>query len=91
VVELVPADAAAFEVPPDVNVVYFYNPFAGQLLKRVVANLHASYMRAPRKLHIVYFNDDRFEPIVGDAAWLRKTGRIDVHPDIVGGVYETRG
>lgn len=65
-------DAGAFVVPDDVNLVYFYNPFRGTVLDRVIAQLHASLQRAPRTLYVVYFNHDHFDRQLGDASWLRR-------------------
>jgi Histone methylation protein DOT1 len=55
-VELVNADALEYDVPDDVTVVFFNNPFTGQIFERVVAKLVASLERKPRELRIVYAN-----------------------------------
>ncbi len=47
-------DAGEFEVPDDVSVVYFYNPFLGQTFLRVLANIGTSLARRPRRLTIIY-------------------------------------
>jgi SAM-dependent methyltransferase len=65
-------DAGAFVVPDDINLVYFYNPFRGAVLDRVIAQLHASLQRAPRALYVAYFNHDHFDRQLGDAHWLRR-------------------
>lgn len=65
-------DAGAFVVPDDVNLVYFYNPFRGNVLDEVIARLHESLQRAPRALFVAYFNHDHFDRQLGDAGWLRR-------------------
>lgn len=46
--------AAEFEVPDDVTVVYFYNPFIGETFHRVLVHLGASLARNPRTLRVIY-------------------------------------
>lgn len=53
-IELVTTDAAAFEVPDDMTVAYFYHPFEGETFARVMENIIASLDRNPRQLTIVY-------------------------------------
>ncbi len=47
-------DAAAYEIPDDVTVVYFYYPFVGDTFRRVMDNLAASLARRPRRLRLIY-------------------------------------
>lgn len=74
-VEIEQADAASFRVPPDVNLIYFFNPFKGTLLERVVANIRASYEATPRKIGIIFFNNDFFEKAIAGQEWLFKTAQ----------------
>ncbi len=66
-VELICADAMDYQVPDDVTVVYFGNPFTGPIFASVIEQLVASLERSPRRLRIIYFNpvEDRY---------LRETG-----------------
>jgi precorrin-6B methylase 2 len=61
-VELVCADARDFEVPDDITVVFFYNPFVGQTFRTVLDNIAASLLRRPRRLTIAYVY-----PVMNDA------------------------
>jgi len=45
----------------EVTVIYFYAPFAGVILNRVLDNIRDSLMLAPRKLTIVCKNPYYFE------------------------------
>lgn len=53
-VEVITADAAQFVLPDDVTVVFFNNPFTGDIFKAVVDQLVASVERRPRRLRIIY-------------------------------------
>lgn len=55
-VELVRADARDFDIPDDVTVAFFYNPFNGPVFETVIGNLIASYDRSPRRMRIIYRN-----------------------------------
>jgi hypothetical protein len=48
------ADAAQFMFPKTPLVLYFYNPFACQVLEQVLANLAASLRAAPRPCYLIY-------------------------------------
>jgi hypothetical protein len=51
---IVEADAAQFVFPETPLVLYFYNPFAGQVLEQVLANLAGSLRAAPRSCYLIY-------------------------------------
>jgi hypothetical protein len=89
-VEILQMNAAAFAVPPDATVLYFFNPFGGLVLERVVANIHRSFMRHPRRVHIVYVFDDNFAPLVRGQSWIAPVRRFRFYPHLEGGIYETR-
>jgi SAM-dependent methyltransferase len=91
-VELVLADATQWQVPPDASVLFFYNPFDGVILSKVVANIQQSLARAPRKITIVYVRPEKFfEKEVDWQSWLiRKAeipcveGKVSIYESIVG-------
>ena len=68
-IQLVRADARDFNVPDDVTVAFFYNPFKGAIFESVIGKLIASYDRSPRRMRIIYRN-----PV--EEAALLATGRI---------------
>jgi SAM-dependent methyltransferase len=55
-VRLVLGDALEYDLPDDVTVVYFGNPFTGPIFDTVVRKLVASVERNPRTLRVLYFN-----------------------------------
>jgi len=55
-IELVHIDVLDYDLPDDVTVVYFFNPFEGEVFRRVVEKLVASLRRRPRVMRIIYTN-----------------------------------
>jgi hypothetical protein len=55
-VTLLTVDAQDYQVPDDVTVAFFFNPFVGDVFASVVANLVASADRNPRPIRIIYVN-----------------------------------
>jgi len=55
-IEAVCADATEFSFPPQPTVIYMYNPFAGEIMRGVVANLEGSLRTNPRDVIVVYYN-----------------------------------
>jgi predicted RNA methylase len=70
--EIVTCDATAYSIPPEVTIVYFNNPFFGQILAAVMANLRASLEAAPRELWIVCNlpQTSAFESQIASYNWL---------------------
>lgn len=55
-VEIVTADILSYELPDDATIVYLYNPFVGDLFRRAMDRVLASYDRRPRRLRLIYAN-----------------------------------
>jgi hypothetical protein len=53
-VELVTANALAYEIPDDLTVAYLYAPFDGEVFDGWLANVLASLDRRPRTFRVVY-------------------------------------
>jgi SAM-dependent methyltransferase len=71
-IELVTADATQFTIPDDVTVIYFFNPFAGDVLARVLGNIRESIRRQPRALRLVCKvpAQSAFETEIRQHSWL---------------------
>ncbi len=54
-VNFVPEDARYFEVPADVNRVYFFNPFSVEILQKVVARIKDSYYQSLREILLFFY------------------------------------
>lgn len=55
-VRVVTCDALDYEVPDDLTIAYFYNPFNGPVFASVIDRLVESVQRRPRRLRVVYLN-----------------------------------
>lgn len=53
-VQFVTADVLEYEMPDDVTIVYFYNPFTGPIFGHAVRSVLDSLDRRPRRLRVVY-------------------------------------
>jgi len=71
-IEVVQADASAYCLPPEVTVIYFYAPFSGETLNRVLDNVQNSLILEPRKLTIICRNPYYFEKELHRHNWLTK-------------------
>ena len=53
--DFVPARAEAYEVPPQVNRCYFFNPFSVEILHKVMARILESYYENPREIFLFFY------------------------------------
>lgn len=70
--EVVTADATSYRVPPDVTVIFLYNPFHGPVLAKVLESIQRSLEDRPRTLTVVFKNTTHLEPILAQHPWLNK-------------------
>jgi Histone methylation protein DOT1 len=63
-VDLVVADATEYEVPDDVTVIFFGNPFVGVIFEKVIAKVQESLDRRPRKLTVLYYHPRMHETLI---------------------------
>ena len=83
-IELVTADAAAFDVPDDMTVAYFYYPFAGETFRTVIAKIVASIDRNPRRVTLIYAFPKLGDVILETGRFvLKRTARSRAWPDAV--------
>lgn len=88
--EIIAADARSFEVPADINVAYFFNPFVGPPLDAVVSNLRRSVELTPREFWVVFFNNGDFDRVADVSLWLEKQAQRSFYPRLSCGVYRRR-
>lgn len=55
-VRLTTGDVLHYEIPDDVTIVFFANPFKGPIFQSVVDRLVRSLERNPRRLRVIYLN-----------------------------------
>lgn len=53
--EFVLARAEEYEVPPEVNKCYFFNPFSVEILRKVMARIIESYYAQPREVFLFFY------------------------------------
>jgi hypothetical protein len=68
-VDLVTADATAYAIPPEATVLFFCNPFGGEVLARVMENIRRSASEHPRPVRVVYLTAGEPPP---PQSWLVK-------------------
>jgi len=51
-------DAVEYHFPESPLVIFFYCPFRGNVLDRVLANLNISYQHRPRPIHILFYGQN---------------------------------
>jgi SAM-dependent methyltransferase len=90
-VSIVHADAATYQIPDDVTVMFFYNPFKGTTLRKVIENLTQSLLRKPRLVRIVYVNRVFFDQETSGLAWIRKRLSYAFFPNASWALYEADG
>ncbi len=48
--------AVEFSIPDSPCVIFFHQPFNGEIMGRVLSNIHTSLLRSPRPLFLTYVN-----------------------------------
>jgi SAM-dependent methyltransferase len=71
-IRVIEADAARWTIPPDVTLIYLYNPFHGDRLRSFFGGIRKSWECAPRVITIIYNNPSHFEPCEEHFPWLRR-------------------
>jgi len=81
-------NAENYEIPSSVNIIYFYNPFIGLTLEKVIKNIILSYKESPRKISIVFWNDAEFKKIISKYKLIKLMSSSHPHPFYSCGVYQ---
>ena len=69
--------AEAYEVPPEVNRCYFFNPFSVEILHKVMARILESYYENPREILLFfYYPSDEY------VAYLMTVEELDFYDEI---------
>ena len=54
-------NAEEYEVPLEVNIIYFFNPFSIEILQKVMARITSSYYLKPRRMLLfIYYPSDEY-------------------------------
>jgi len=89
-VRIVNADAREFSIPKDATVMFFFNPFRGELLTEVVRHIHDSWLAHPRSITFLVSNHASFIADTGSQDWLVAGPFWPAYPHISCGVIRTR-
>lgn len=69
--------AEEYEVPPDVNRCYFFNPFSVEILRKVMARIIESHYEHPRELFLFfYYPSDEY------ISYLMTVGELEFYDEI---------
>lgn len=77
-IELVEGDARYFEIPKDLNVLYFNEPFGEDVLKDVLNNIYNSLLSHPREITLIYRFPRTFDKVLPKVPWLEQTADFKV-------------
>jgi SAM-dependent methyltransferase len=88
--ELINVDAMEYVPPSEVDCIYFFNPFRGEVLAAVIRNIETSLRRSPRQITIVYLNADQFSTIAKRLPWLELTHELVAFPETYTTVHRAR-
>jgi trans-aconitate methyltransferase len=75
--------ASQFSFPDDASIVYFFNPFHGAELERVLDRLRQSVLAAPRRLQVVFNNPVHLVKELHRHPWLAERTRFAFEHDCV--------
>ena len=80
-IELHCADAAAFELPAEDLVCFFYNPFDDVVMRKVLSNIERSLQLRPRRILVVYRNP-KHASVLSECRFLRcltRNASFEIH------------
>jgi hypothetical protein len=78
-IELYNVDARRFRIPPEVTVIYLWNPFDGDVLREVFGNIQRSIVEHPRTvtiLHLSPISPTALDGMKDSLPWLNESKRI---------------
>jgi len=75
-VDLVCANAMDWDVPPDVNLVFLYNPFRGHVLQTVIRKIEESAHSHPRHIRVIYRRPDWVKDEINGNGNFRLVGEL---------------
>lgn len=92
-VELITCDATSFGIPPDATFLYFNNPFSGQVLDQVLANVKQSLRSCPRRMIFICRLPERsaFEETILHQSWIQEKKAMVFGPNIKYRIFSCEG
>ncbi len=80
-IDFILADATDFVIPKNLTIIYMFNAFKGSVFKKVMENIHSSYIKNPRKIRLIYLNP-RMHDYLMECEWIRlavKDGKMNIY------------
>jgi hypothetical protein len=73
---VVHSDATEFALPDEATILFFYNPFGGDILRETLENIRRSIEKKPRTLTIVYALPKFDEDLMAETEWLENVAEV---------------
>lgn len=89
-IELYNTDARKFRIPPEVTVIYLWNPFSGDVLAEVIRNIRGSVLESPRTVTILHLSPESptyMDEIKDRFPWLKENKRVHLGAQSLAVVY----
>lgn len=93
-VQIKTLDATDYDVPPEVTVIFFFNPFTGHVLSAVQNRIRDSLLKTPRQLTLVYmYPHKKQSDAFAGCSWLTKQQELsdDVWEGVRVVIYRSEG
>lgn len=90
-ITVINANATDYDIPIDANVLYFFNPFTGLMLRSVLERIAQSLQTAPRKISILFCGSvtgKSFPAQANACPWLNLTQQVTLPTGRLGCRYE---
>lgn len=90
-IQIVTSDAAAYAVPADVTIAYFFTPFSGAILAKVLENIALSLRENPRQMLILYYGSTIYPDLQSrlvNCPWLTRRSETILSTGRVGTIYK---
>jgi hypothetical protein len=71
-VDFIQADATEYDVPDDVTIIFFGNPFFGAVFEKVAGKIQESLARNPRELTVLYYHARMHETLINAGFYLER-------------------
>ncbi len=92
-IQIVNLNATQYDVPADVSVVFFFNPFGGAVMKAVLDRVAESVRSYPRKLKVIFcgtVSASDFRAEADTRGWLRFYQEMQLPTGVRSLIYEAR-
>ncbi|MBV8070354.1 MAG: class I SAM-dependent methyltransferase [Acidobacteriaceae bacterium] len=93
-IEIVNANANAYDIPPEVSVVFFFNPFGGAIMSAVLGRVAESARQRPRSLRLLFYGTAAATVFRKEAEryrWLRFCTELKLPTGAAALIYEVNG